>query len=462
MKRKLTIAICLLLLLQMCPVTAGANSAQTYWEGINSTGAIVEGEDCPIVVEHEELTFDLQAFPLNYYGSVQQFLEYGGSVTAEYTFYNPADYTVTATLMFPFGNAPDYGFYELNKPQTETYMTKYGITVDGAQIEATLRHTLSYRSAQFELETDLAKLHDGFVGHDFYTPELQVVKYTYQVSGVPEDSKTSTRASVDINFDSEKTRAYIVDSNGGSTYEGFVRAERWVRPYGDDANTLELYVIGQQPEVMPEWSLHAGCSEEETEGTVTLVETETMTFREFALSAWTEDSLVSESDWYNAVVASMDENLWDFGLIGADFYLDVGYDLMRWYEYEITLEPDQRIVNAVTAPIYPSINGNYEPPIYIYTYLLSPAQTWTSFGSLDINVNTPYYLTECNLQGFEKVDGGYKLLLDGLPEKDLIFTLSAEENPSIPAKFNLFLLPLIGVCLVAAVIGIIIYLRKKK
>ena len=43
--------------------------------------------------------------------------------------------------------------------------------------------------------------------------------------------------------------------------------------------------------------------------------------------------------------------------------------LMYWYQYEITLEPKERIVNTVTAPIYLFIDANYEPPIYTCTYL---------------------------------------------------------------------------------------------
>ena len=109
---------------------------------------------------------------------------------------------------------------------------------------------------------------------------------------------------------------------------------------------------------------------------------------------------------------------------------------MRWYEYEITLEPGQRIVNSVTAPIYPSIDLDYDPDIYGYTYLLSPAKTWKSFGKLDIVVNTPYYITESSLDGFEKTETGYKANFDGLPNGELNFVLSTAENPEPESGFN--------------------------
>lgn len=89
-------------------ISVWANSAQTYWEGADSAGAVITDENCPIVVEHELLTFDISDFPQNDYGSEEECLDYSAKVTAQYTFYNPADYTVTAKLVFPFGNLPSY------------------------------------------------------------------------------------------------------------------------------------------------------------------------------------------------------------------------------------------------------------------------------------------------------------------------------------------------------------------
>ena len=77
------------------------------------------------------------------------------------------------------------------------------------------------------------------------------------------------------------------------------------------------------------------------------------------------------------------------------------------YEYEITLKPKESIVNTVTAPMYPAINGQYDPAIYIYTYLLSPASTWAAFKEIEININTPFYMMENNIEGSTKTDNGY-------------------------------------------------------
>lgn len=147
MTRKLAALLSTLLLLSMMVVPTSANSAQTRWRGVDSTGAIVWDENSPIVVEKELLTFDIQEFPENYYRELDSYLSYGGKVTAEYTFYNPSDYTVNATLVFPFGAIPDYGhIWDSDTDQKFRYTDteKYVITVDGQPIERKLRHTLSF------------------------------------------------------------------------------------------------------------------------------------------------------------------------------------------------------------------------------------------------------------------------------------------------------------------------------
>ena len=180
---------------------------------------------------------------------------------------------------------------------------------------------------------------------------------------------------------------------------------------------------------------------EEIDGIVSLTNTETMTLEELALENWKEETGVSKVDWYNAVVAAFNE-----GSKGNPTYNYIYPDsnglnmsaerfmnsLMRWYQYEITIEPKSSITNTVTAPIYPEINGRYEPSIYTYTYLLSPASTWASFGELEVVINTPFYITENSLEGFTKTDTGYTLKRNGLPEGELEFVLCSSENPIRP------------------------------
>lgn len=96
--------------------------------------------------------------------------------------------------------------------------------------------------------------------------------------------------------------------------------------------------------------------------------------------------------------------------------------------------------------------------MYDYTYLLSPAQTWAEFGNLEIVINTPYYLHESSLSGFEKTETGYAYSQDGLPEGDLTFELS-EQAPTPSVNLQLVL---IIAAIAIVLIFLILWLRLRK
>lgn len=457
LKKTISFLLFTLLLLPIISLSTRANSAQSWWTGTDTTGAIITNEDCPLIVEHELLTFDINDFPQGHYFSLDEFLAYSGKVTAEYTFYNPADYKVDATLVFPFGNVPDYGiFYD---SETGNYAMngdthKYDITINGDTTEKTLRHTLSLHGAKFNLEKDLPKLCDTYLKDNFYAPDLTVHKYTYIPKDVDKKTFHAATACIYINTDNMKTRIYMENQCGGSvsSLDKGVRIDTWV----DLEKDFSVYVIGEPLDHDLDWKFYSnGACEEEIEGKMELLNQSTLSFKEFALSRYKDNSGILEHDWYNAVVELFNYYAWACGALhSTEIDLDITDQLMRWYEYDISLEPGERIVNAVTAPIYPSIRGDYEPPVYEYTYLLSPAKSWKEFGNLDILLNTPYYMIESGPEGFEYVNPGYELHLTGLPEGELVFKLSENRNPKIPfhgfryIMNSYFGFPVIAICFV--------------
>ena len=443
-----------------------ANSAQRHWSGTDSTGALVKDKNCPLVVDKELLTFDVQEFPKNYYNSTEEFLAYTGKLTAEYTFRNPADYTVTATLVFPFGNLPHYGEYIYDSP-TDKYTAasdteKYGVKVNGKPIEATVRHTLKDRGTPFSLNEDMPKLTDGYIADSFFRPDLPVWVQQYSVEGIGAENQAATAAFV-LREDSSKTRVLWEEKSGIATLKDGIRISGWTKT-GD---TLTVYIFGEPPTDGIAWSLYEnGACKKKIDGNITLKYSEQMTFRDFAFREYDHSSGISESDWYNAQAAFLNAGSEEWRR-GGIYTEKSAFSLMRWYEYTLTLEPGQILTNTVTAPLYPAIDAGYTPSIYIYTYLLSPARTWAQFGELKIVVNTPYYMTENDPGSFSGTERGYELTLPGLPEKELTFTLSESENPkppklSIPFKLVFLLAGFACFVLIGGgVIAVVLIVKRK-
>ena len=308
-------------------------------------------------------------------------------------------------------------------------------------------------------------MQDGFADDPFYSPELPVTLYTFTLSGIDEETWSAANAAIDLPGFDGKTRYLLMEQSGGSSQpDGSCRASVWA----ENGMDIHLFVIGEDSGQLPEWRFYQdGGTEdgEEIEGTATLTSTEKMIFKDFALSQYNPSGDISESDWYNAIVDMLNENTWEensfiqLGEIGTNGILSVSSQLMRWYVYELTLEPGQTLVNTVEAPIYPAIDLKDEPSFYNYTYLLSPAQTWADFGSLEIVINTPYQLIESTPDKFEKTETGYTLTLDGLPDSELTFCLAeGPRKTSIPP----FAIILIAVLVAGMIVAIIIRHRKKK
>ena len=428
-KKILSLILAAVLLSSLFGISASANSRVPVWYGSDANGVIVKDSDVPIVVEGELLTFDLSTLPYVRYNDVESFLAYDGKVTAEYTFYNPTDMEITATLMFPFGIRPEY-----SKATSTEELGKYGAYINGEQIEATLRHTFnSYRDGQyyggkFDADRHLATLGDEYIEDDFYTKDLTVTKYSYKLVGPP----GARSFAIDIdNIGSERkivlsegrVGGYVTDTGGfcisTDSSEG-------------DEKIIHFYVFGEPLSVMPEASWYksdfAYYEGNKVDGEFEYLGGETMTLEDFIFDEMYPKEGVSEVDWYNACVVAMKERE-ERGV--AIRYLDGHISLMRWFEYEITLAPGERITNTVVAPMYPEVEAWDHPYEYHYTYLLSPASCWAEFGRLDIIINTPYEMSASSIGEFEKVEGGYKLVREGLPQDesgylDLSFTLMGD------------------------------------
>ena len=483
MKNKGFIALCLILFLasDIFKLTALANSARRIWYGVDMTGTVVKGENCPIEVEDEQLTFDISEFPNSYYEKKGDFLKYNGKVTAKYTFYNPSDYKVTAKLVFPFGYYPEYGPDEYDE-KNQVYKrvddtAKFDIKINDKEIKKNLRHSLYYSDYDFDIHKEMSFLIDGYIKDDFYSPELSVTKYVYEIGGVDKKLYNREVAEIEIPAFDGKRRYYLEQSSYGFTTND--KGNTRIGVGAENGEEVEFYVIGEPVKDLPKWKFYESGSNEskEIKGEMKLKSTSKMTFKEFALAKLDKNGQILESDWYNIIVELYKQaTVENSGAIFISVY-DTGErlkSLLRWYEYEITLDPGEKITNTIEAPMYPTIDESYNPSIYKYNYLLSPASTWAKFGNLNVDINTPFFMTDSNQDGFTKTETGYNFKSNGLPEGELRFTLCESEKPKrknpILGTYILWyflfiflkVLPIVFVVVVIVIIGRVLTKRRRK
>lgn len=414
-----------LILFVLCVGNIQANSAQTYWEGSNHTGVIQSGEKSPIVVVSEDLIFTIEEFPQTYYENVEDALSYNGKVEAKYEFYNPTDMDIKVRLLFPLGNMQSYAFvydHENEKEYRNYDVDKYTILLNDQKVDKTIRYTYKYAFDVFDLEEDLLKLSDTYKEDELFNIDTSVKKYTFKIENVQEDCvEYALGQYVDYDVLNKEAFSYYVT---GENVNVNVKETQLVIGSGLlQEDTFEIYYIGEELE-KPEFKLYANADyKTEIKGDVTCIKEEELSFKEYVLQKKNVDN-ISDIDWYNAYIDSLEI----YNKICMESILEYDDALLQWYDYTIEIKAYETITNTVSAPLYPGMNTGYEPPIYEYTYLLTPASTFEEFHDLTITIQTPYNMSDCTLEGFEKTDTGYELKLDTLPEEDLKFTLCESET----------------------------------
>lgn len=382
---------------------ADANSVQRYFEGIDSSGAIVTMENCPVVVDKEDLDFYIYyQGKSNSQGQYEQF----GSVCATYTFRNPSENTINMDVVFP------YGYKDENKSDKDDC----SVSVDGAQIAWRTRYThIDYYP--FDIERDLSSLSDDFVQDSFFTTTQKVYKYTYSVS--------DTAQGLDLTFEYDRNWARKVVCDFHSQREG---NKQQIVMSTAGKSQLVFYFVGEDLDI-------AACDVTviggQKGGHLSLVSRQEQTFGdELAYVNRPAGSDVLDIDWYNALSNTL-KSLRDRTVINPLEFVISRYpefSLFRWCQYTLSIAPGQTVVNSVTVPLFPARNERYIPAVYEFIYYLSPATTWAGFKDLTVNIHTDGYLLNYAKKGFAKTDGGYTYHSDKLPDGELTFKICSEET----------------------------------
>lgn len=465
-----TLALLLIVLAAViCAIpSASANSAQRYWYGVSSSGSIIVGDKVPIAVKSEKIVFDIQNFPQNHYASDENvFEDYNAFVSATYEFENTADYEVNVRLAFPYGTFPSYFYYLVEKPDTPL---GYSVTVNGEKTETVNRYTYSVNEVWYEgydNEKAVEQLLDEKKSVRWINKDAKVVKYTYKVENSPYGDYYAF-----VGYEKNGTSAVYSDYS-------FYRSEGDKIEYGNrvfNGSEIQFWVVysGVEPEI----DLYA--KKDIDKSVIEECVFEQTGREEFTLDEYADSSYIlpdgtesSRVDWFNVVIDYIANNdtASGRGILFSDVEYFVKNYVMRWYEYGISIPAGETAVNTVTAPLFPSINEGWNPAVYEYGYLLSPAKDWAAFGDLDIEVITPFKMLEADKNGFEKTENGYKAHFDSLPEGDLTFRISESENPVkvkdpyfsvVVTYIALYIYPVIGIAETAVIIAFAVSMAKRK
>ena len=463
--RFFTLLICLVILL--CSCSTDSSEKRDMWYGDKVRGTELVDEDCPVVLERETITFDLPKFPYLGRDSAEKYLAYPGRVTTEYHFYNPTDEALTVMLAFPLGVNPAYAAIEGEDAVSDLH--KYSITLNGKAVTPELRHSMDelYRTWT-QLDEEYSSIMDEFASYDFYYPEAPVTVSTYTVSGINSEAYPDAYAVLDIPRQADGIGSlFIPDLGMDRSSSEYIRKGLVAK----NGMTITVYDIGVESDELPDWKIysdHLIDEAEQIEGEITLTDKRVITFRDLAMSKWSEESGVKDVDWYNAFA-------YLFGVKIDNYYrvLDLSYKLVPWYRYEITLAPGEHAVNTVTAPIYPIANTRYSPAIYTYEYIRGELRSDENYQGTEVMINTPYcrvmkefswlvvnYSTNTIYADCEATDSGYRYV----PENDrnadhIIFTLSESDDPkhhSALGDLIIILMLSLAFQYVAVPIGIII------
>lgn len=394
------------------------------------------GEKSALELKKQTLTYNLGTPPYE----LKDGEKYCSYVTAEYEFYNPTEETIEETFAFPI-SAPSYSDY------VETEEVLPNITVNGVAAEYAERYTYCSEDGDLAILGNYAEICLDYVQSDFFRPDLPVTEYRFKANIDGIGGSVSLKAAA---FGNPVKTKYIAPF----TYYGYFSIDVF------DGEEFSIYVLGENEDISSlSWTgrRYNSLDEDYTEIGVDVecLEVTTTTFLDFALSSYDDSAGISEEDWYNAVYCE----LYDDGTLFAGKALleFKEYDFIGWYTYNITVNAGETAVTSVTSAIYPAVsNSNYVPYEYDYTYYPSPAECFSSYGEVDVVVNTSLYMRPSYTADdeFETFDGGYKASFPSYYSDSLVLTFCTSETTSFDPRLMVILIicGIFGAIIIPAVI----------
>ena len=415
------IMITVLLLVQ--PVIVFANSSPTYWKGYPYSEVLLVDENSPIAVKQEKLTFDFNE-------SFQEESRIGFSptakVTAEYEMQNTSDQDLSVQMAFPFvGSISKLSIKDL-LVDVEGKPVPYEVYPAKDEVQYMYDSEQEFRYSGFHISTEELK----FPGIDL-TQDAKLIRYS--IEAIDEEDLR-----FEIRFDADPNKTRVIASNFSMISYDEEDGSAVGATIFDKERSVELLVLGEDcrfiEEVLTEEGKQADPGNYRLKKEVILVSPRqylSELIHQYLPKEVTDS--VSNTQLLNLSLS----RIWSDGLVSGCSMMD---DAMGVFHSE-------RIITLIYSVDFPAgaekqvrvgylTGGTMDrretpTPKYTYTYLLSPAKHWKSFGILDIEILTPEeapYIIGSSLALEPVGERRYTSSLGGLPEEELVFTLYQKEE----------------------------------
>lgn len=428
---KKLISVLLLFVMLPCfvlPSAAMTPSPPTNIVGGKSYGGKISTES-GVVIENQTVTYNISTFP-TFDSKAMVVEEYTGSVTTEYTLYNPTDSKIDVKLYSPFSHNGKHYF------NSDPEISKHSVSVEGAIGNVALRHSYNNYNDPHEISTSIQ---DEYIESEFVSPDLPVTKYTFKQTGIEEEE-----AYLAFDFDrillGRNCFCFNVEVEKKSQNKNTYRISM---PAVENGETFDIFVIGDPlttPPVLNVYQDKPWYGTVTAEGNIELIGQESMTLLDYLLTFRDPSLEISDVDWYNMAIMDIEPIL-----IRHYGYYYMGYlqdrlinDVNSIYICDLSILPGERATVRITAPIYPEIETNYDPPTFFYQYDLYTDNAQLFSGNITVNINTPYSIIPNENYIFEKTDEGYSLTMPASESFDdgtgyisggVFFTLCEVEEP---------------------------------
>ncbi|HOO22672.1 MAG TPA: hypothetical protein PKY53_03225 [Clostridia bacterium] len=402
---------------------AYANSALMQRKADGEYAELLPVKDPEIGVSDEQLTFDFSQ------GEEGEFAPLSAT-TAVYDIRNFSAQDKTVTMGFPLSTT------------LKTFREhSAAVTINGQAVEYT--PYFAFAELKNLLDATFEELLEAINGLERLDENLSVWKYTIDVRDINE----TRNAEIEYEIAAKSDTFVIADNVSGysTAYQGDddsvekVTLKVFTVRSEDEPSYINLYAVGGEVQNLKVRRIDDESKKAGAEyGHV--FSTEQMSLRNYILS-FEEDITPGEYDLISVALSDKKNG-------GKRFVEEFEFKQQIFNSpcvillgYTVTLKAGERNLIGITYTMDGAFDAHYNPTLFTYDYISSPAKNWASFDTFFVKVITPEkmpYLIKSNVAFTKTGENEYSYTQKGAPDYNIRFSLCADEDPRYTKPSNIF------------------------